>query len=915
MRRHSLPLIVLMLAAASVRPTAAATHYVNVNGTNPVSPYTSWATAATNIQLAASASSSGDLVLVTNGIYQTGGNAATARLTIVPAITVQSVNGAAATIINGAGVMRCVTLSSGVKLIGFTLANGAAGTHSGGGVSCLTPDAFAANCIFTNNSATTGGGAQSGTFSNCTFIANVAVNYGGGAYGAAVYQCNFVSNTASYNGGGVFQSTLTNCSLTGNAATVNGTGAGGGAAQSTLVNCVLAGNRAGYIGGGAFGGNLFNCTVVSNLSSAYNAAVSGCTVNNSIVFYNTAYYTSTPTDDTGSSYFNNCCRYPKSSFELSNVNTVTNPPAFVNLAAGDFHLQPWSPCINAGTNSLVTGATDLGGNPRIVGGIVDIGAYEFQSPVRYVNISNTAPVSPFTNWITAATNIQDAVDVATASDFIVVSNGIYKTGGRAVYGIATNRVTVDRAVTVQSVNGPASTSIAGLVAFTTDYQIRCVYLTNGATLIGFTLTNGACRHAGDLTNEQSGGGAWCETGGVISNCIVTRNLSATSSGGRGGGIYGGTVWNSTIVSNSAYFGGGVAAATVFNCLITSNSTYTSGSAGGGGAYACTLSNCTLVANGGDGNGGGACNCTLLNSTLSNNLCWYLGGGAFNSTLTSCLLLGNSAGNGGGACSNLLYNCVLTRNIAQGSGGGAYDSTLLNCTVVSNTAASFGVGVAGGGVTNSIVYYNVGSATAPNYSSGVPMAYCCTYPLPTNGFGNFTNEPLFVNTNSDFHLQTNSPCINSGNNAYVTNTTDFDGNPRLVGGTVDLGAYEFQSPSSTISYAYLQQYGLPTDGSADNEDSDSDGFSNAQEWIAGTNPTNVASRLQLTAAAPTNNFSGTTIIWQSVNGVNYFVQRTADLRAPLATIATNLPGQTGTTSYTDPNATGSGPFFYRVGATR
>ena len=44
----------------------------------------------------------------------------------------------------------------------------------------------------------------------------------------------------------------------------------------------------------------------------------------------------------------------------------------------DYHLQPGSPCINLGTNVPPEGlpATDLDGNPRVVCGIVDMGAYE-----------------------------------------------------------------------------------------------------------------------------------------------------------------------------------------------------------------------------------------------------------------------------------------------------------------------------------------------------------------------------------------------------------------------------------------------------------------------------------------------------------------------------------------------------------
>ena len=110
-----------------------------------------------------------------------------------------------------------------------------------------------------------------------------------------------------------------------------------------------------------------------------------------------------------------------------------------------------------------------------------------------------------------------------------------------------------------------------------------------------------------------------------------------------------------------------------------------------------------------------------------------------------------------------------------------------------------------------------------------MNYCCTMPLPTDGVGTVTNVPRFVeDAGGNLRLRSDSPCINAGLNAYAPGPTDLDGNPRIVRGTVDIGAYEFQGPGSMISYAWLQHYGLPTDGSADATDPDADGHNTWRE---------------------------------------------------------------------------------------
>jgi len=294
---------------------------------------------------------------------------------------------------------------------------------------------------------------------------------------------------------------------------------------------------------------------------------------------------------------------------------------------------------------------------------------------------------------------------------------------------------------------------------------------------------------------------------------------------------------------------------------------------------------------------------VRNCILTNNRSSY-GGGARLSYVVGSLIISNRAETaGGGAEYSILTNCVLFGNRSGEGASGALAGTLNNCTLVYNNHG----GADGSVLTNCIAVDNNDIYAWSSYFN------CCTRTLPPVGFGNFTNDPLFIDVASrDLRLQSNSPCINSGINNQPPNAVDLDGNPRIVASTIDVGAYEFQSPASIISYAWLQQYSLPIDGSADYADADVDGHNNWQEWIVGTTPTNSLSALKILSVNP--NPSGAIVTWQSVTNRSYFVQRSANLSslAPFSLIQSAVAGQSGTTIFVDNGATNSESFLYRVG---
>ena len=508
--------------------------------------------------------------------------------------------------INGNASSRIFQVNSGFSVIlnALTLTNGYQGPNGFAGAIANSGTLAMNNCTLAGNSAApsgTGGAIDNVgqlTLKGCTLFANTGA-FAGAINNTAVctlQNCTFYGNSATAGNGGAidnaFGATLNilHCTFSG-----NGTAGGGGGidnyqSQVNLTNTIIAGNTGGdiYNWGGstisAGGSNIVQ--VLGNAGTVLGAST------------------------------------------IRTVNPLLGPLANNGGPTLSLLLQSGSPAINAGASSAATGlATDQRGRPRLLDGVVDIGAVEFQSPaLATLPAGGVTTNSAMLNGIvnpgddTAAYYFQYGLTTSygsvTAMNFLPATNFTY-TAASALSGLAPGTLYHFRLVTTNGTgtragadltfhafrpasvvlntndagdgslrDAIASTLPGGFISFAANLSGSTILLTSGQITIGNNVTIDASALANGISisgNSTSGIFHVNHGANVVLNALTLTN---GYNGGAGWSGYGGAINNSgTLAMNNCTLAGNSIAPSKLGGAIDNNN---------GGLL--TLTGCTLYGN-------------------------------------------------------------------------------------------------------------------------------------------------------------------------------------------------------------------------------------------------------------------------------------------------------------------------------
>lgn len=429
-----------------------------------------------------------------------------------------------------------------------------------------------------------------------------------------------------------------------------------------------------------------------------------------------------------------------------------------------------------------------------------------------------------------------------------------------------------------------------------------------------------------LGNTISGNSSGADPAAIINQDDASASVTFSANtvtgnsafyGAVGVAIGGGTA---TISSNNFIGNTGLAANAVAGGALTCtargnatffNNTFTSNSAAALGAAVCVMgatttsvsfSNNTFVGNYNNIACGGlyinAASATLVGNKFIGNWSASAGGGLYCSSATTVSATANTfsgnsaAGQGAGIyCSALTINFsdnLVVGNLqtsASSTGGGVWVNTSSNLFFINNTiTGNYSAGGGGGAafqinglvevlnVYNNIIWGNSGSPGADVWlgGNGQERVFCNNDAHDLLGIWDLFENNLDVNpqfvapASGNYHLQKGSPCLDAGTTAAPSlPAVDLDGNPRIVGGTVDLGCYELSAP-----VPLMVSLNLPSTG-------------------------------------------GVKLQWPSSAGANYIVQESTDLKQGFHNWTGTLPATPPVNTWSDVFVPGAAAVFYRI----
>jgi Ca2+-binding RTX toxin-like protein len=707
-------------------------------------------------------------------------------------------------------------------------------TATGGGALDNVGTAALTSCTFQNNGEYLNGGAiddEAGaalTVCGCSFQNNTCAHFAGAIWGAGstssitVTDSSFSGNFAVGDAGAIFfegHLALTNDSFTNNRSTNGGAILFHSGSAPTIDHCTFTGNKA--VVGGAFLNDqsivvATNCTFTGNTAFGVSYAGGGAIVN-----------TDGPNPTGGPDVY------------LAN-DTFTGNSASLGGAIDTSSAA-------AASSMVITGCTFTGNASSQGGGAIN--TRHFQGVTTISISASTFANNTATTAGGAINNSDPRADVRVAATTIA-DNSAGASGG----GIA-NAGTLNLSAGT-TLTGNQAASGGGVANTGTESDNQATFSQNTAKQgAGGGLDNQglATETAADFDGNKTTGAAG--NGGGIANdgnlTVIATRVANCVAAALGGGVFNSgqtTIEHSNLSNDQAVDGGGVATSSTGQTIIDESSFASDAAAGVGGGAEST----------GD--------TAIGNSTFAG---------------------GEAGDNGGGVGANsgqiYVYNTTITGNGAANSGGGidigGAAATLVNCTVVGNTAALGGgihVGTGTVELGNTLVAENTGAGAADVLPDGGEGVVSLGHNLIGDGTGSTlvngaggdrvgtTTQPidplLAPLANNGGPTQTlallpGSPAIDAGEDALALDpnanplTTDQRGPgfPRVLGGAVDIGAFEAPDQPPVVSgVAVSAVEGAPFGGQTVATFTDPDGpellpgiaarYSATLDWGDGSAPT-------------------------------------------------------------------------------